>query len=693
MKFIIKHEIRGRIRIHAAQNRMSAVQADTLAYYVGNLEGVTSVKVQERVQDAVICYTGDREELILALKQFAYDKVEVPDQVLASSSRALNSEYWEKLVTAVVLRAGSKMFLPYSIRSVITAVKSVKYLWNGVRTLARGKLEVPVLDGTAIGVSVFRGDMDTASSVMFLLGIGEILEEWTHKKSVADLARSMSLHVEKVWLQKDGQEILVPSEQIEPGDKVVVRMGNMVPFDGVVVDGDGMVNQASMTGESIPVHKSEGSTVYAGTVLEEGELTVEVRQVTGSGKFDKIVSMIEESQKLKSSMEGKAEHLADRLVPYTLAGTGLVYLLTRNVTKALAVLMVDFSCALKLAMPISVLSAIREAGTYDVTVKGGRYLEAIAEADTIVFDKTGTLTKAKPTVVDVVPFVDEDPNELLRLAACMEEHFPHSMAKAVVEAAKERGLSHDERHAKVEYVVAHGISTTIEGKKAVIGSQHFVFEDEKCVIPEGMQERFDSVPEEYSHLYLAIEGKLAAIICVEDPLRPEAVDVIRGLKKAGISKVVMMTGDSDRTARAVAAKVGVDEYYSEVLPEDKASFVDKERAAGRKVIMIGDGINDSPALSAADVGIAISDGAEIAREIADVTISADNLEELVKLKEISNGLVKRIHQNYRVIVGFNMGLIILGVAGILQPTTSALFHNTSTLVISLKSMTNLLPEV
>lgn len=693
MKFIIKHEIRGRIRIHAAQSRMSAVQADTLAYYVGKLEGVTSVKVQERVQDAVICYTGDRETLILALRQFAYENVKVPEQVLASSSRALNSEYWEKLVTAVVLRAGSKMFLPYSIRSVIAAVKSVKYLWHGICTLAHGKLEVPVLDGTAIGVSVFRGDMETASSVMFLLGIGEILEEWTHKKSVADLARSMSLHVEKVWLQRDGQEILVPSEQIEPGDKVVVRMGNMVPFDGVVVSGDGMVNQASMTGESIPVHKSEGSTVYAGTVLEEGELTVLVREVTGSGKFDKIVSMIEESQKLKSSMEGKAEHLADRLVPYTLGGTALVYLLTRNVTKALAVLMVDFSCALKLAMPISVLSAIREAGTYDVTVKGGRYLEAIAEADTIVFDKTGTLTKAKPTVVDVVPFVDEDPDELLRLAACMEEHFPHSMAKAVVEAAKVRGLSHDERHAKVEYVVAHGISTTIEGKKAVIGSQHFVFEDEKCVIPEGMQERFDAVPEEYSHLYLAVEGRLVAIICIEDPLRPEAVDVIQGLKKAGISKVVMMTGDSDRTARAVASKVGVDEYYSEVLPEDKASFVDKERSAGRKVIMIGDGINDSPALSAADVGIAISDGAEIAREIADVTISADNLEELVKLKQISNGLIKRIHQNYRVIVGFNMGLIILGVAGILQPTTSALFHNTSTLLISLKSMTDLLPEV
>lgn len=568
MKFIIKHEIRGRIRIHAAQSRMSAVQADTLAYYVGKLEGVTSVKVQERVQDAVICHTGDRETLILALRQFAYENV-----------------------------------------------------------------EVPVLDGTAIGVSVFRGDMETASSVMFLLGIGEILEEWTHKKSVADLARSMSLHVEKVWLQRDGQEILVPSEQIEPGDKVVVRMGNMVPFDGVVVTGDGMVNQASMTGESIPVHKSEGSTVYAGTVLEEGELTVLVREVTGSGKFDKIVSMIEESQKLKSSMEGKAEHLADRLVPYTLGGTALVYLLTRNVTKA------------------------------------------------------------KPTVVDVVPFVDEDPDELLRLAACMEEHFPHSMAKAVVEAAKVRGLSHDERHAKVEYVVAHGISTTIEGKKAVIGSQHFVFEDEKCVIPEGMQERFDAVPEEYSHLYLAVEGRLVAIICIEDPLRPEAADVIQNLKKAGISKVVMMTGDSDRIARAVASKVGVDEYYSEVLSEDKASFVDKERSAGRKVIMIGDGINDSPALSAADVGIAISDSAEIAREIADVTISADNLEELVKLKQISNGLIKRIHQNYRVIVGFNMGLIILGVASILQPTTSALFHNTSTLLISLKSMTDLLPEV
>ena len=690
MKFIIKHEIRGRIRIHAAQSRMSAVQADTLAYYVGKLEGVTSVKVQERVQDAVICYTGDRETLILALRQFAYENVEVPEQVLASSSRALNSEYWEKLVTAVVLRAGSKMFLPYSIRSVIAAVKSVKYLWHGICTLAHGKLEVPVLDGTAIGVSVFRGDMETASSVMFLLGIGEILEEWTHKKSVADLARSMSLHVEKVWLQRDGQEILVPSEQIEPGDKVVVRMGNMVPFDGVVVTGDGMVNQASMTGESIPVHKSEGSTVYAGTVLEEGELTVLVREVTGSGKFDKIVSMIEESQKLKSSMEGKAEHLADRLVPYTLGGTALVYLLTRNVTKALAVLMVDFSCALKLAMPISVLSAIREASLYDITVKGGKFLEAIAQADTIVFDKTGTLTKAEPTVAKIETFCERSEEELLRIAACLEEHFPHSMAKAVVDAAKKRNIFHEEMHSKVEYIVAHGISTMIDEHKVIIGSAHFVFEDEHCVIPDGMEEKFAVLPEEYSHLYLAIDGKLAAVICIHDPIRQEAFPVINSLKRAGISKVVMMTGDSERTARAVAAQIGVDEYYSEVLPEDKAGFVEREKAAGRKVIMIGDGINDSPALSAADVGIAISDGAEIAREIADVTIGADNLYEIVTLKAISNGLMKRIHKNYRSIILINAGLIALGVTGIIQPTTSALLHNTSTLVIGLKSMQNLI---
>ena len=692
MKFIIKHEIRGRIRIHAAQSRMSAVQADTLAYYVGKLEGVTSVKVQERVQDAVICYTGDRETLILALRQFAYENVEVPEQVLASSSRALNSEYWEKLVTAVVLRAGSKMFLPYSIRSVIAAVKSVKYLWHGICTLAHGKLEVPVLDGTAIGVSVFRGDMETASSVMFLLGIGEILEEWTHKKSVADLARSMSLHVEKVWLQRDGQEILVPSEQIQPGDKVVVRMGNMVPFDGVVVTGDGMVNQASMTGESIPVHKSEGSTVYAGTVLEEGELTVLVREVTGSGKFDKIVSMIEESEKLKSGTENHALELADRLVPWCLAGTVVTYALTRNVTRAISILMVDFSCALKLSMPLAVLSAMRECGSYHITVKGGKYLEALSKADTIVFDKTGTLTHASPKVVKVVPFSGCDEEEVLKLAACLEEHFPHSMANAVVRAAKERGITHEEMHTEVEYIVAHGIASRVRGERVVIGSHHFVFEDEKCVIPAAEQQKFDDLEPEYSHLYLAACGQLVGVICIADPLRPEARHVLRQLRAIGVTNTVMMTGDSDRTAAAIARQVGVDQYFSEVLPEDKAEYVQKAKAEGHTVVMIGDGINDSPALSAADVGIAINSGAAIAREIADITIKADSLEELVQLKSIANAMQRRVASNYRFVLSFNSALIILGALGILQPATSAMLHNLSTIGISLKSMTNLLPE-
>lgn len=694
MKFTIKHESRGRMRVHMEQYRMTYEQADTLLYVIHNHRNVTFVKVYDRTADAVIEYVGDREQIIELLRHFHYESANVPQTVIKTSGRELNNSYQEKLIGSVVWHYSKKLLLPWPIRTALTIGRSVKYIGIGLKCLLQRKIEVPVLDATAITVSLVTKDFSTASSIMFLLGIGELLEEWTHKKSVDDLARSMSLNVSKVWLRTpENQEILVESSKIEKGDKVVVHMGNVIPFDGEVLDGDAMVNQASLTGESVPVQRTVGNTVFAGTVVEEGEITIRVKEVEGNNRFDQIVTMIEESEKLKSELEGKAEHYADKLVPWTLGATGLTYLLTRNVTKAMSILMVDFCCALKLAMPISVLSAIREASLYNVTVKGGKFLEAVAEADTIVFDKTGTLTKAKPTVVDVVPFVDEDPDELLRLAACMEEHFPHSMAKAVVEAAKVRGLSHDERHAKVEYVVAHGISTTIEGKKAVIGSQHFVFEDEKCVIPEGMQERFDAVPEEYSHLYLAVEGRLVAIICIEDPLRPEAVDVIQGLKKAGISKVVMMTGDSDRTARAVASKVGVDEYYSEVLPEDKASFVDKERSAGRKVIMIGDGINDSPALSAADVGIAISDGAEIAREIADVTISADNLEELVKLKQISNGLIKRIHQNYRVIVGFNMGLIILGVAGILQPTTSALFHNTSTLLISLKSMTDLLPEV
>ena len=566
---------------------------------------------------------------------------------------------------------------------------SVKYIWLGVKTLWKRKIEVPVLDATAIGVSIFRGDFSTAGSVMFLLGIGELLEEWTHKKSVDDLARTMSLNTGKVWLRSEGTEVLVDADKIQAGDMVVVHMGNVVPFDGLIAEGEAMVNQASLTGESVPVRKVEGNSVYAGTVVEEGEAIITVKAVGGSSRYEKIAAMIEDTEKLKSGLESKAEHLADRLVPYTLGGTALTYLLTRNVTKAVSVLMVDFSCALKLAMPVSVLSAIREAGEYKITVKGGKFLEAVADADTIVFDKTGTLTKAEPTVAEIVPFNGQSEDELLRIAACLEEHFPHSMAKAVVDAAKKRKLDHEEMHSKVEYIVAHGISTTIEGKKAIIGSSHFVFEDEKCTIPEGMEERFKNLPNEYSHLYLAIEGSLAAVICIEDPLREEAPAVVKALKKAGFSKVVMMTGDSERTARAVAAKVGVDEYYSEVLPEDKASFVEKEKAKGRKVVMLGDGINDSPALSAADAGIAVSEGAEIAREIADITIGADNLEGIVILKHISDALMKRIHNNYRTIVGFNTGLILLGVAGILQPTTSALLHNTSTLLIGMNSMKNL----
>ena len=593
----------------------------------------------------------------------------------------------------MIYHFGRKWFLPAPIRNAYTAVVSVKYIWKGIRTLAKGKIEVPVLDATAIGVSMLRGDYGTASSVMFLLGVGELLEEWTHKKSVGDLARSMSLNVGKVWLKKDGQEILVPSEKIVAGDEIVVHMGNLIPFDGEVSNGEGMVNQASLTGESVPVRRTLGSVVYAGTVLEEGELTILVKQTGGSSRYEKITAMIEESEKLKSGLESKAEHLADRLVPYSLGGTALTYLLTRNATKALSILMVDFSCALKLAMPISVLSAIREANQHKITVKGGKFLEAVAEADTIVFDKTGTLTKAQPTVAEVVSFSEtKSPDELLRIAACLEEHFPHSMAKAVVDAAKEKHLDHEEMHSKVEYIVAHGISTTINGEKAIIGSYHFVFEDENSIIPEGMEEKFRHLPEEYSHLYLALEGVLAAVICIEDPLRPEAAEIIRQLKKAGLKKIVMMTGDSERTAKAIAKKVGVDEYHAEVLPEDKANFVEKEKAEGRKVIMIGDGINDSPALSAADVGIAISEGAEIAREIADITVAADDLAEILVLRMLSNRLMKRIHKNYRFIVTFNAGLILLGVGGILQPTTSALLHNTSTLYIGLKSMGNLLDE-
>lgn len=692
MKFTIKHEIRGRIRIHNCQKTMSADQADELQYYLITKDFVTSVKIYDRTNDIVICYDASRSEILTALKEFYHGIITVPDNYQESQSRQLNQTYQEKLISKVLFHYGNKLLFPYPLRAGITVIKSLKYIYEGIHTLTQGKIEVPVLDGTAIGVSIIRRDINTASSIMFLLGIGEILEEWTHKKSVDDLAKSMSLNIDKVWKVEEDHEILVPSNEIDANDIVHIQMGNMIPFDGVVVDGEAMVNQASLTGESTPVRKIPDGYVYAGTVVEEGDLKVCVKEVNGSSKFDKIVTMIEESEKLKSSLESKAEHLADRLVPYTLAGTALTYLFTRNVTKALSVLMVDFSCALKLAMPISVLSAIKEANDHQIVVKGGKYLEAMAEAETIVFDKTGTLTKAEPTVLDIVSFNGMKCKELLRISACLEEHFPHSMAKAVVQAAVDRNLVHEELHSEVEYIVAHGISSMIENKKVVIGSYHFVFEDEQCTIPEGKEELFEKLPEECSHLYMAIEGKLAGVICIEDPLREEAKDVIKALKAAGIKKVVMMTGDSDRTAKVIAAKVGVDEYHAEVLPEDKAAFVEKEKAEGRKVIMIGDGINDSPALSASNVGIAISDGAQIAREIADVTIEGDHLHGLVTLKHISNHLMRRIHNNYRFIVGFNAGLIGAGVLGFIQPTTSAVLHNTSTLCIGLRSMKNLVSE-
>ena len=692
MKFTIKHESRGRMRVHMEQYRMTYEQADTLLYVIHNHRNVTFVKVYDRTADAVIEYVGDREQIIELLRHFHYESANVPQTVIKTSGRELNNSYQEKLIGSVVWHYSKKLLLPWPIRTALTIGRSVKYIGMGLKCLLQRKIEVPVLDATAITVSLITKDFSTASSIMFLLGIGELLEEWTHKKSVDDLARSMSLNVSRVWLRTpENQEILVESSKIEKGDRVVVHMGNVIPFDGEVVDGDAMVNQASLTGESVPVQRTVGNTVFAGTVVEEGEITIRVKEVEGNNRFDQIVTMIEESEKLKSELEGKAEHYADKLVPWTLGATGLTYLLTRNVTKAMSILMVDFCCALKLAMPISVLSAIREASLYNVTVKGGKFLEAVAEADTIVFDKTGTLTKAHPTVVDVVNFNDEySSDDMLRVAACLEEHFPHSMAKAVVDAASKRELSHEEMHTKVEYIVAHGIATSINGKRTVIGSYHFVFEDEKCVVPAGKELLFESLPLYYSHLYLAIEGKLSAVICIEDPLRDEAAAVVNSLKKAGISKVVMMTGDSERTASVIAKKVGVDEYYAEVLPEDKAAFVEKEKAKGRKVIMIGDGINDSPALSAANVGIAISDGAEIAREIADITVGSDDLYQIVTLKYISNALMKRIRSNYRKIVGFNSGLIALGVAGVLPPTTTALLHNGSTILISVNSMKNLL---
>lgn len=690
MKFSILNETKNRLRIHMTQSRMTMAQADILQYYLENCDGVVDVKVHDRTCDAVIIYEGDRAGIIDALRQFGYDRVEIPADLTETSGRTMNRQYEDKLFWKTAWYMTKKWIVPMPLRYCLTSVKALKYIGKGLKCLADRKLEVPVLDATAITASILTNDFATAGSVMFLLEIGEILEEWTHKKSVGGLARSMSLNINKVWVRVDDCDVLMDSAKIAKDDLVVVHMSNVIPFDGVVAECEGMVNQSSLTGESVPVHKGAGDVVYAGTVVEEGELVVRVTKTGRTSRYDKVVAMIEESEKLKSGLESRAEHLADGLVPWTLGGTILTYLLTRNITKMLAVLMVDYSCALKMSMPIAVLSAIQEANKHHLTVKGGKFLEAVAEADTIVFDKTGTLTKASPTLVRVVPFDGRDPDELLKIAACLEEHFPHSMARAVVAGAAAKGIEHEEMHSKVEYVVAHGISSSIDGKKVIIGSYHFVFEDEGCVIPEDKIELYESLSKSHSHLFMGIDGKLAAVISIKDPVRPESAEVVRKLKELGIGKVVMMTGDSERTAQAIAEQVGVDEYYSEVLPEDKARFVESEKAAGRKVIMVGDGINDSPALSASDAGIAVSDGAEIAREIADITVSADNLYELVTLKELSNKLMSRINRNYRKIVTFNTGLIILGVMGVIQPTTSALLHNSSTLLISMDSMKRLL---
>lgn len=692
MKCLVLHESQGRLRVHLCINRMSLHSADVLEYYLRGVAGVIDVKVYDRTCDAVVAYGGARADVIKAFAAFSPEKAEMQVTIPEHTARALNREFEDKLVSAVLKRFSSKLFLPLPLRSAIAVYHSLHYIKAGLKALIKGRLSVSVLDATAVTVSLLRRDFDTAASVMFMLRLGELLEEWTHKKSVSDLAGAMSLNVDKVWLKTDGQEILIPINNVSAGDKIIVRTGNLIPLDGKVVSGGAMVNQASMTGESLPVKKSAGSYAYAGTVVEEGECVISVEKTMGGGRYDRIVHMIEESEKLKSTAEDKASHLADRLVPYTLGGTALTYLLTRNSVKALSVLMVDFSCALKLSMPIAVISAMRESNKYNVSVKGGRFLEAVAKADTIVFDKTGTLTFATPSVAKIVTFGGRQENDMLRLAACLEEHYPHSLANAVVEEAARRGLNHEEYHSNVEYVVAHGISSTVEGRKVVIGSYHFIFEDEGCTVPEEERDKFDGISDEYSHLYLAVSGVLRAVICIADPLRPEAAAVVSALHKAGINKVVMMTGDNEKTAAAVARAVGVDEYRAEVLPEDKAEFIRREKAAGHTVIMIGDGVNDTPALSEADVGIAINTGAAIAKEISDITVSSSDLFKLLKLREISVALMSRINKNYRFIVGFNFLLIVCGVTGAIQPTTSALLHNMSTLGISVKSMTDLLTE-
>ena len=692
MRIKIQHEIRGRIRFATPKKSLTVEEADMLQYYLGTLENVVSAKVYERTGHAVVCYSGSRKEVIKGLTAFSFENRELQELVPENTGRELMNVHKEKLIAKLAVHYLCKLFLPAPLAAAKAAVQSLHFMKEGLQCLKRRKLEVPVLDAAAIGVSLLRGDISTAGSVMLLLSVGEILEEWTHKKSVADLARSMSLQVEKVWVKQGEAEILMDAGEVKEHDVICVHMGNMIPLDGIVVGGEAMVNQASLTGEGIPVKKEEGAYVYAGTAVEEGELLIQVKASAGSTRYEKIVSMIEESEKLKSSLEGKAAHVADRLVPLSFLGTMATYALTRNVTKALSILMVDFSCALKLSMPIAVLSAMRECQDYQITVKGGKFLEAVAEAETVVFDKTGTFTKAEPTVAEVIPFGGRSRDEMLRLAACPEEHFPHSIANAVVAQAQKEGLAHEEMHTKVDYVVAHGISSKVNEQQVLIGSHHFIFEDEKCRIPEGEEENFRNLPIGYSLLYLAISGELAAVLCIEDPLREEAREIVAALKETGIRKVVMMTGDSAGTAAAIAKKTGVDAFYAEVLPEDKASFVEQEKAEGRKVIMVGDGINDSPALSAANAGIAVSGGAQLAREIADITISGEDLYQLVTLKRISNGLMKRIHRNYRFVIGFNMGLIALGLGGVLAPGTSALLHNLSTLGISLESMTNTLDK-
>ena len=692
MKCTILHEGKGRMRVHVEKVRMTLHRADVLEAYLNRNDAIVHAAVYERTGDVVITYTGKRSAAVAILAGYKFDVPENDALVTSADSRKLNREYQDKMFNLVAGRALRKLFLPAPIAAAYTVFRSIGFIWKGVRCALSRKLEVEVLDALSIGVSILRGDYGTAGSVMFLLNLGSLLEEWTRKKSLDDLARSMALNVDKVWVRSQGTEVLVPLTKVRSGDEVVVRSGNMIPLDGTVLEGEAMVNQAALTGESMPVRKVEGSTIYAGTVVEEGECVFVAKAEGGSNRYDKIVAMIEESEKLKSSTENRALVLADRLVPWCLGATGVTYLLTRNVTRAISCLMVDFSCALKLSMPLAVLSAMRECGSYHITVKGGKYLEALSKADTIVFDKTGTLTRATPQVVEVVPFSGCDEREVLQLAACLEEHFPHSMANAVVRAARERGISHEEMHSEVEYIVAHGIASRVGGERVVIGSHHFVFEDEKCTVPAAEQEKFDTLKPEYSHLYMAASGQLVGVICIADPLRPEAAQVLNSLRELGIQNTVMMTGDSERTAAAIAQQVGVDHFFAEVLPEDKANFVQQAKAEGHTVVMIGDGINDSPALSAADIGIAINSGAAIAREIADVTIKADSLEELVALKAIANAMQKRVHANYRFVLSFNSALILLGALGILQPASSAMLHNLSTIGISLKSMTNLLPE-